>query len=236
MRNRHLLFVCTVLFISSSCKKMVDEPSDKSSPAYTTQAAVSYSESNILRVPGNYQGWNVSAAPKLVSWQGNGEYEGFINLSNEQNEFWLVRGTAWDNVTTYNQTGENSFGHNGTYFTLPKGIYRINANTKNFTWSSTRIYSWSIKGTAIAANGEMDMQFDALTGTWRITGDFSKGGFIFRANKENDIVFGHNSETKAGVAEYNGEPILLTAPGNYTIVLSLFNAGNYGFVIQKNRN
>jgi formylmethanofuran dehydrogenase subunit D len=44
-----------------------------------------------------------------------------------------------------------------------------------------------------------------------------KGSFIFRANKNNEIVFGHNATSETGVPNYNGSKIEINAAGNYTI-------------------
>lgn len=200
------------------------------SPQFT-----SFNESQILRAPGNYQQWKVAAAPKLVSVNDNGEYEGFINFSMENTEFWLVKGTAWDNVLTYNQTGNNTFGHNGDYFKVPSGagVYKVNASTNTFKWSCSKINDWNLFGTAVAGKDE-EMVFNPANMSWSITRDFAQGDFVFRANKANDIVFGHEEESGTGQLSYNGNKIHLAKSGNYTIVLSLQTAGAYVYSIRRN--
>ena len=199
---------------------------------------IEYDEPRIFRLPGNYQNWNVPLAPKIISRSGNGEYEGFINFTNTDSKFYLVNGTQWDNVTTYNQTGPGKFGFNGTFFAVPgaPGIYKVNASTNNYTWTFTKIYSWGLKGTAVApaANTDAVMAFDEPSLSWRITTDLSKGNFLFRANKSDAINFGHNSNSGMGIPDYDGEKIPIAKPGNYTIVLYLLSAGNYMYGIQKN--
>ena len=74
-----------------------------------------YDETQILRLPGSYEGWNIPSAPRVVSAKKDGVYEGFINFTDPDYKF-TVRGTQWDNVTTYNQTGPDKFGLNGTFF------------------------------------------------------------------------------------------------------------------------
>jgi hypothetical protein len=91
-------------------------------------------------------------------------------------------------------------------------------------------------GTAITDDGntDVDMLFNASNNTWEITGNFKNGSFIFRANKNNEIVFGHNATSEAGVPDYNGAKIEIAKTGNYTIRLSLLSAGNYSYGIQRN--
>lgn len=231
-------FTCASLLVLSivlfSCRKESLAPV---SPVVNTPVPpmIKYEESKILRAPGNYQLWNVPEAPKLVSPGGNGEYEGYINFTLNNTEFWLVRGTAWSNVITYNETGNHTFGHNGGFFTLPDGagIYKVNASTNSFTWSCKKITKWEISGSA--ANGaDIEMTESASGVAWSVTGNFAAGSFLFKANGGNEIVFGQGAESPAGVPVYGGEKIQISKPGNYTISLSLGSAGNYIYSIKKN--
>jgi hypothetical protein len=207
-------------------------------PVTTYQPITEYQDTSILRVPGSYCNWNVPSAPKIISMACNGEYEGYINFTDPNAQFWLVKGTQWENVTTYNATGPNSFGSNGNFFTPPSGagVYRLAANTKTQTWTCTKINSWSLNGNAVSGDAAADavMLFDKTSLTWRISLNLVKGDFVFRANKSNTIVFGHNAKSEAGIPESNAEPIRVTKAGYYTVVLSLQSAGNYLYSIQKN--
>jgi hypothetical protein len=73
-------------------------------PVTTYQPITEYQDTSILRVPGSYCNWNVPSAPKIISMACNGEYEGYINFTDPNAQFWLVKGTQWENVTTYNAT------------------------------------------------------------------------------------------------------------------------------------
>ncbi|NCI51502.1 hypothetical protein GWC95_16350 [Sediminibacterium roseum] len=227
-----LLFVCAILFFS--CRKDMATSEVIVTPPQQWQA-VSYSESNVLRAPGNYQEWKIASAPKLVSVNGDGEYEGFINFPLENTEFWLVKGTAWSNVVTYNQTGDNTFGFNGTFFKIPSGagVYKMNASTNSFKWSCEKITTMSVYGTA-AAGVDEEMTFNPSNMTWTITRNFAAGEFVFRANKANHIRFGHNAESETGLLSVNGESMRLDKSGSYTIVLSLQSAGNYVYSVKRN--
>jgi hypothetical protein len=237
MKKRILVIICTASLGFFSCKKEVaDSQQPEVIVAKGAVPDVSYPESQTFRLPGNYQNWNVPMAPKVVAAGSDGEYEGFINFSDPNSQFYLVRGTQWNNVTTYNQTGPATFGFNGSFFyvTGGAGIYKVNFSTNSYTWSCTKILSWELNGNAVPntsagmANGD-----DPLS--WRITTDLAAGCFVFRANKTNALVFGQKTEYQPGMAIYNGDKINIAKPGNYTIQLFLQSAGNYTYSITKNR-
>lgn len=202
------------------------------------QSFFPYDEGQILRLPGNYEGWNIPSAPRVISAKRDGAYEGFVNFTDPVSQFYLVKGTQWDNVTTYNQTGPGTFGFNGTFFFVPggSGINRVNVNMNTHTWSCTKINSFGLYGTAVSAdNKDVEMVFNAATLSWQITKDLSEGEFVFRANGSNAIVFGHNKKSLAGVVEANGETIHVSKAGNYTIMLSLEAPGNYAYGVRRNK-
>jgi hypothetical protein len=197
-----------------------------------------YDEAQILRLPGNYEGWNIPSAPRVISAKQDGVYEGFVNFTDANSQFYLVKGTQWDNVTTYNQTGPDKFGFNGTFFFVPggSGISRVNVNMNTHTWSCTKINSFGLYGTAVSADAkDVDMIFDAATLSWAVTKDLAEGEFIFRADHSGAIVFGHNEKSLAGIADVNGEKIHIPKAGNYTIMLSLEAPGNYAYGIRRNK-
>lgn len=196
-----------------------------------------YDEAQIMRLPGNYEGWNIPEAPRVVSSNHNGVYEGFVNFTDPNSQFYLVKGTQWDNVTTYNQTGPGTLGFNGTFFFVPggSGVSRVNVNMNTHTWSCTRINSFGLFGTAVSADKDAEMTFNAAVLSWEITKDLAAGEFVFRANQSNAIVFGHNEKSLAGIIDVNGEKIHIAKAGNYTIMLTLEAPGNYAYGIRRNR-
>ncbi|MEO8173662.1 MAG: SusE domain-containing protein [Sediminibacterium sp.] len=197
-----------------------------------------FDETQIMRLPGNYEDWSIPNAPRVVSTKRNGQFEGFVNFTDAKSQFYLVKGTQWDNVTTYNQTGANTLGFNGTFFNVNggAGINKVSVNMNTMTWSCTKINSFGLFGTATGAAGtDAEMTTDASNISWKITKDLVKGEFVFRANKSNDIVFGHNENSGTCIADANGEKITISQSGNYTIVLTLSAAGNYSYGIRKNK-
>jgi hypothetical protein len=175
-----------------------------------------YDETQILRLPGNYDGWNIPSAPRVISAKQDGAYEGFVNFTDPNSQFYLVKGTQWDNVTTYNQTGPDKFGFNGTFFFVQggAGVNRVTVNMNTHTWSCTKINSFGLFGTAVSTdNKDVEMIFDAAALSWHITKDLTEGEFVFRANRSNAIVFGHNEKSLAGAADINGEKIHISKTG-----------------------
>jgi hypothetical protein len=234
MKRQSFVVVCMLSLVFFSCRKTMGTEEILVAPSVPSQL-VNYAESQILRVPGNYQAWKVGDAPKIVSVKDDGEYEGYINFTLAETEFWLVQGSEWDNVHTYNETGNYTFGQNGTFFKLPSGagVYKVNASTNTYKWACTKANDWSINGSAVAG-ADADMVFNSRDLSWKLTKNLTAGDFVFRANKGNEIVFGHNNETETGALDYNGSKIQLAQNGNYTITLSLQNAGNYAYSIKRN--
>ncbi|NCI45247.1 SusE domain-containing protein [Sediminibacterium soli] len=201
----------------------------------TYQPFQDFEGKNIIRIPGNYQSWKVSQAPMMVSAKADREYEGYVNFSNAYAQFLLVKSvTTWEDGYTFTDIGAGKFGFNGKMFAVWEGagIYKCNASTNTNKWTCTRIYNWSVTGSA-AGNGDAEMDFDAATRTWSLTGNFAVGNFIFRANHADKIALGHNEADATGSVAYNAPAISIPVAGRYKIVLSLLNAGNYSYGVQR---
>jgi hypothetical protein len=108
----------------------------------------------------------------------------------------------------------------------------VNTNTND--WSYTKIENWGLAGTAVAGKeSAMQLQQEQSGLSWRITAFLQQGGFRIRANGSDAIRFGHNAEETVGVPDYNGAEIRVEKAGNYTVVLSLDDAGNYMYSLQR---
>ncbi len=203
------------------------------------QPFIEYDDSRIMRIPGNFQNWTLSSAPKIVASGKAGEYEGYINFTNPYPQFLMIKSaTNWDTKVIYQNIGANKIGFGGTIFSVPggAGVYRMKVNMENNTWSCTKINNWGLTGTAVSAdpNSEITMVENSETISWTITSNLAKGDFRFRANKTNDINLGHNPMEETGVPDYNAENIRIKKAGNYTVRLHLKSAGNYAYSIQRN--
>ena len=152
----------------------------------------------------------------------------------------MVKGSQWETKNTYTNIGDNKFGFGGSMLSIfgGAGVYLFRASTNTNKWSYTKINSWGLKGTAVSAiNGaDPEMTGEAASVSWSITTNLVKGSFRFRANNNNAISFGHKNCDDPGVPSYEGDDIVITSPGNYTIKLQLLLAGNYLYSIQKNNN
>ncbi|MEO8173223.1 MAG: SusE domain-containing protein [Sediminibacterium sp.] len=200
------------------------------------QPYVTYDDAKVFRVPGNFQNWTLPNAPKVVTVNNDGQYEGYVNFTNPNSQFLLVKGEAkWTELNTYQYIGGGKFGFGGSMFSLFEGagIYRVQLNTNTNSWVCKRIKNWGLTGTAVPGT-EAGMAYDDASVTWSITMDMQQGDFTMRANNSNTIKFGHNASSDTGVPDYNGTGIHINSAGNYTITLKLLTAGNYSYSVQKN--
>lgn len=205
----------------------------------TYQPLIQYADANLIRIPGNFQKWNIGEAPAIVSPKNNGEYEGYINFKNSYPQFLMVKSAqTWDDLSIYYDIGVNKFGFGGSVFSLNQGegVYQFTASTNTNTWKCTKIAGWEIAGSAVGdqANNNPQMSFNDACMGWEITGAFKKGSFIFKTVNGGTLRFGHNAGSPIGLAEYSGSPMDIPADGNYTIRLSLLSAGNYSYSIRRN--
>lgn len=221
----------------------------KEVPAYSNPVALrvttyqhftEYDKTQIMYIPGNFQNWDVASAPKIITTENNGEYEGFVNFTNTYAQFLLVKAEKWDPVKTYTYIGAGKFGFGGSVFSIfgGTGIYLMKANTNTNTWNYTKINTWGINGTAVAAKGTADpeMTYDATTKNWTINIDLVKGDFRIRANNTNAISFGNTVKHDCLVPDNKGENFIIEKPGHYNITINLSLAGNYTCNVIKNVN
>lgn len=200
-----------------------------------------------LYVPGDYQGYDPAAAPRIVSVNSNDLYEGYIYIpAGGTNQFKLTAQPAWEPMA-YGDGGNGVLieaNYAGGNFTAPSdGYYNLTADLNTMSYTVTKT-TWSIIGDATPGGWDSDTQmtYDPVKKVWEVTADMlSAGSFKFRANNAWVIDFGVNNDNKLVYADH---PVLgytpdlnnLTVPsaGNYTITLDLQDAGNYKFVLKKN--
>ena len=201
---------------------------------------VNYSFPQALFIAGNFQGWSPSTAPKIVDKFASGStgsnYDGYINFGNASPEFKMVKGPDWS-FGDFGSAGGSNLGNGGGNLTLGQGagVYRLQANTANMTWSATKINTWGIIGSATAGGwgSSTAMTYDATQNVWTITANLVPGEMKFRANNDWPINFGDNNPAD-GKPEYGGDNIPVTTAGSYTITLDIGIAGNYAYSIRRN--
>lgn len=200
-----------------------------------------------LWVPGDYQGWNPGAAPRITSPSDNKLYEGYINIpAGGSNQFKFTAQPDWEPMA-YGDGGDGVLieaNYAGGNFTAPSdGYYNLTADLNGMTYTVTKT-TWGIIGDATPGGWDTDTQltFDPAENVWKVTADMTNAGsFKFRANNAWEIDFGIDSEGKLKYADhpvfgYTPDLNNLTVPetGNYTIILDLSDAGNYTYRLIKN--
>lgn len=217
-------------------------------PVYTGAGAVKittylnfieYGATQLMHIPGNFENWDVAAAPHIVTPDNNGEFEGFVQFTNPFTQFLMVKAEKWDDLKTYYNIGAGKFGFGGNIFNINNGagIYQIKANTNNNTWACTKINTMGIYGTATGTNGtDAEMTFNAQEQTWTINLELGKGNFRIRANNANTINFGKTWVNGYMVPDAKGDNFQIETPGFYTITLNLRLAGNYACTVAKTIN
>ena len=172
-----------------------------------------------IYVPGNHQGWNPGAAPRLHGASFDGKYVGYSCLDGG---FKFTKGPGWEfgeyNWGSFTSHPEGFTGEGGGDITCTvKGFYLIEADVTAGTLKATPT-TWGIIGDATADgwNSDQDMTWNEEKHCWCATITLTDGTIKFRANDGWDINFGGNpANLNAG-----GDNIPVTA-GTYDIDLYL---------------
>lgn len=212
-------------------------------PVYSKCATVeasSYDEyrefpaSETFLLPGNYQNWQVETAPKIVSPAADGAYEGYVYMPAAKPMFLLVKNdTQSGDLNVYYDLGEGRFGKGQDAFVLPSdGVYKVKLNLNTNQVSAVRIDEFSMHGNAVAKQ-DIAMVYDANAQTWSLTTDLAPGNFYFRSNASEQDKLGADNQDMVGSLRSDGAPISVRQAGKYKIVLSVLNAGNYRYTMQR---
>lgn len=191
-----------------------------------------------MKLPGNFQNWDLAVAPKIVSTESNGEYEGYVNFTNTYAQFMFVKGNQWETTNTFTHIGNNKFGFGGGVLAIfgGAGTYLVKASTNTNIWSYTKINTWGIHGTAVAGNNDPVMSYDAAKNAYLVSCNLQAGEFRFRANNNNAVTLGKQEKNGYDVPAADGANFKVTVPGNYMIYLNVNAAGNYGCSVVKQPN
>lgn len=191
-------------------------------------------EMPLLRVPGDYQGWD-PANSKTVLYSENidDKFKGFIHILGGSREFKFTTGPNWD----------VNFGDNGANFSLESGgdnikvaadgTYEINVDMGAKTYTIAPVKRWGIVGSATAGGWDTDTPmdvFDKTTNSLKITTNLTAGEFKFRANNSWDFNFGGSNGNLTG----GGANIAIPSAGSYTITLFLGPKGEAKYTLVKN--
>ncbi|WP_343703995.1 SusE domain-containing protein [Chitinophaga sp.] len=208
--------------------------------AYSERSALSLSPYldlktyKMMYVPGSYQGWAPENAPGLADVGNNDVFEGYVHLGGNATQFKITAAPNWD--VNYGGTSNANAGTlvrgGGDLSIQGTGYYLFKVDMKAMTWSADKT-SWSVAGPAVKNNGEdVDLTFDEDAGTWSAVLDLDAGGFKFRANRADVLVYGDNRPGDPFL-DAGGPPIKIDAAGSYRVTLDLRLAGNYSYSISK---
>lgn len=179
-----------------------------------------------IYVPGAYQAssgytndWSPADAPALYSLDSDDSYEGYVNFSDDNQEFKFTAERNWDDGDWGGSNGELEPG--GANLVMETaGYYKINVDLNDLTYELLST-DWGIIGDATPGgwDADTDMTYDVDDKVWRITTDLSVGEIKFRANDAWDLDYG--SDDANGTLQQGGGNIPVEEAGNYTIELDL---------------
>ncbi len=196
-----------------------------------------YTYPRYMKMPGNYQNWDLANAPQLVSVNNDGEYEGYVTFANNYPQFMFVKGTTWEKTNTFTHIGNSKFGFGGGVLAIfgGAGTYLVKASTNTNTWSYTKINNWGIHGTALAANTGTDpvMSYDEANKAYVMGVNLQPGAFRFRANNNDAVNLGKEVKDGYEVPVAGGADFTVATAGYYNIYLKVDLAGNYACTVAK---
>lgn len=170
---------------------------------------------------------NSGIAQKIESALGDGKYTGFVKL--DKTKPFTLRDP--DTNTSYGSTGGKLAANGAAIVPSENGWFKLNADTKALTYS-TEAYMIGVVGSA-TPNGwdtpDQKMDYDAASGTWKITLTLVNGEFKFRLNDGWAWNLGGTPDNLT----QGGDNIAVSA-GNYTITLTIINGTTGTFRIVKN--
>ena len=199
-----------------------------------------------LWVPGDYQGWNPTSAPTIVSINSDNVYEGYVYIPAGGSNHIKFTSQPDLNHTVYGTGGAgilSTLATAGDLLVPSDGYYELSANLTTTTWTATKT-TWSILGDASPGGWVTDTQmaYDPVSKVWAVTCEMiSAGSFKFRANNAWKIDFGVDATGKLKYADnplypYDSSILNITVPsnGNYTLTLDLHIPGLYTYKLKKN--
>jgi hypothetical protein len=193
-----------------------------------------------LYVPGAYQGWNPGGALTIAAVT-TFTYEGYIYMG-VADYFKFTSAPDWGHIN-FGDAGAGKLTTDGLAGGLKvnsAGVYKLNADIKNLTYSATLIKTIGIIGTATphAWDASTAMTYDIALNKWSIKVALVPGALKFRANNAWDINYGPadaNSLTGRLIFNDSGA-ITIADAGTYTVTVDMSQATQktYVYTIVKN--
>ena len=199
-----------------------------------------------LYVPGSYQAasgysagdWSPDTAPQIHSLKSNDIYEGYIYLTNANEEFKFTTAPNWD--FAYGDDGADGTlesDNAANVVVADPGMYKLDVNVPSLSYTVTATSFGVIgSGTPTGWDSDTDMTWDpanqVLTVTLDIAAD-SEGGRQIKFRANDDWALNYGDTDKNGTLVAGGENIDVDSDGNYTITLDL-NGPVYRYTLVKN--
>lgn len=161
---------------------------------------------------------NSEVIGKIVSPLGDGNYSGYVKLSTSQPYTFKDP----DANVNYGASGASLSVDGPAITSESDGWYMVKASTTGLTFQASA-YMIGLVGSATPNqwnSPDQKMDYDAKSGTWKITITLVDGEIKFRLNDGWAWNLGWN-KAKDGLT-HNGDNIAVTA-GNYTIALTITN-------------
>lgn len=189
-----------------------------------------------MYIPGQHNDWGFTT---YLPGNGEGRYEGFVNLVSSEGETceWkFCEGDSWDYANyasedfTYDPAtgkGKGSYKESNKNITVPNGCYYIIVDMTNGSFTVERVAKVGLVGPATPAGwtpeNSVEMTFDPATGMWTTTLELKADQFKVCINNDWTINRGAPSEN---------EPYMLTDGKTETVVqegknFAVAEAGNY---------
>lgn len=184
----------------------------------------------MIYVPGEYQGWSPGADNgRLYSYNFDNVYEGILRLTDDNAdgnvEFKVAPAPNWDNSWGGTLTdGSGTLDPSGGNFSVTPGTYAFTVDVGALTISIEATDDWGIIGNAVPVTGwdsDVNMTYNGQMQVWEWTGDLVAGEFKFRANDDWGLNYGDTGAD--GSLDNGGDNMVISADGNYTLVLDLNN-------------
>jgi hypothetical protein len=188
---------------------------------------------NQLWLPGSYEGYNPGAAPTIPSVTQT-TYEGYVYFSAAGN-FKFTSAPDYNHIN-YGDDGNGTLTTNGNAGGIvynSAGVYLLDADITNLTYSATYISTFGIIGTSTPQgwNASTPMTYDQSTGLWSIKIALVPGALKFRADDGWTINYGPlDSNALTGTLQFNNPgAITINNAGTYTVTIDMTQKKQKGY-------
>ena len=188
---------------------------------------------NQLWLPGSYEGYNPAAAPTIPSVTPT-TYEGYAYFSAAGN-FKFTSAPDYNHIN-YGDGGNGTLTTNGNAGGIvynSAGVYLLDADITNLTYSATYISTFGVIGTATPQgwNASTPMTYDQSTGFWSIKIALVPGALKFRADDAWTINYGPlDANALTGTLQFNNPgAITINNAGTYTVTIDMTQKKQKGY-------